>query len=121
VLRPDGLLALLWNRRVEGDPVNREIDEIVDPHRAGVPTHRDDAWREAFERTRLFGPLEEAEFPNEQRLDAAGLEARVGSISFIAALDGAERERVLERARALAADGAVVVPYRTEVHICRRR
>jgi SAM-dependent methyltransferase len=121
VLRPDGLLALLWNRRVEGDPVNREIDEIVDPHRAGVPTHRDDAWREAFERTRLFGPLEEAEFPNEQRLDAAGLEARVGSISFIAALNGAERERVLERARALAADGAVVVPYRTEVHICRRR
>ena len=120
VLRPDGLLALLWNRRVEDNPMNRAFDELVDPHRHATPTHRWNSWRAAFERTSLFGPLEEHEFDGEQRLDADGMEARVGSISFIAALDDPERERVLERARALAGDGTVTLAYRSEVQICRR-
>jgi SAM-dependent methyltransferase len=120
VLRPEGLLALFWNRRVDEDRVNRAIDEIVDPHRAEVPTHRADEWRAAFERTALFVPLAEHEVPNEQRLDADGMEARVGSISFIAALDEPQRERVLKQARALAGEGTVTVPYRTEVLMWRR-
>ena len=120
VLRPEGLLALLWNRRVEDDPVNRAIDEIVDPHRGGAPTHRGDAWRAVFERTTQFGPLEEQVFDNRQTLDADGLEARVGSISFIAALEPSERAAAIERARGLAGAGAVTVPYRTELQLCRR-
>ena len=120
VLRPGGLLALFWNRRVDEDPVNRAIDRIVEPYRAGTPTHRVDAWRAAFERTTLFEPLSEDELPNQQRLDADGMEARVGSISFIAALDEPERRRVLERVRAIAGEGTVTVPYRTEVQMWRR-
>ncbi|MEA2331224.1 MAG: hypothetical protein QOH58_1362 [Thermoleophilaceae bacterium] len=120
VLRPGGVLALLWNRRVEEDPMNRAIEELLEPHQAGVPTHRGDAWRVAFERSDRFGPLEERVFDNRQELDAAGLEARVGSISFIAALEPEEREHVLVRARALAGDGVVELPYRTEVLVCRR-
>jgi SAM-dependent methyltransferase len=121
VLRPDGRLALLWNRRVEDAPVNVAIDELVDPYREGTPTHRGEAWRAAFERTTLFGPLEEHVFANEQVLNADGLAARVCSISFIACLPGVERVRVLVRARELAGDGPVTVPYRTEVLVCRRR
>jgi SAM-dependent methyltransferase len=120
VLRIGGLLALFWNRRVEDDPVNRAFDAIVDPYRGDVPTHRGDGWREAFERTPLFSPLEQRIFANSQTLDADGLEARVGSISFIAAMEPAERERVLEDVRALAGTGTVTVPYRTEVQTCRR-
>jgi SAM-dependent methyltransferase len=120
VLRPDGLLALFWNRRVDDDPVNRAIDRVVDPHRGGTPTHRHDAWREAFERSSHFVPLYEQELPNEQRLDADGMAARVGSISFVAALDEPERRRVVERARAIAGEGTVTVPYRTEVQMWRR-
>ena len=119
VLRPDGLLALFWNRRVDEDPVNCAIHEVVEPYRANTPTHRLDAWRAPFERTSLFAPLSEHELPNEQRLDAGGMEARVGSISFIATLDEPERTRVLERARAIAGEGTVTVPYRTEVQLCR--
>jgi hypothetical protein len=48
------------------------------------------------------------------------MEARVGSISFIAALDEPERGRVLARARELAGEGTVTLPYRAEVQICRR-
>jgi ubiquinone/menaquinone biosynthesis C-methylase UbiE len=120
VLRPGGRLALVWNRRVEDAPVNEAIEEIVEPYRAGAPTHRDDSWRPAFERTTRFGPLEEHVFATEQVLDADGLAARVCSISFIACLPELERVRVLVRARELAADGPVTVPYRTEVMVCRR-
>ena len=61
----------------------------------GTPTHRGDAWRPAFERTTLFGPLEEHVFASEQVLDADGLAARICSISFIARLPEPERAGVL--------------------------
>lgn len=120
VLRPGGRLALLWNRRIEDDPVNRAISTLLEPHRAGVPTHSHDGWRAAFERTSLFGPLEEHSFPNAQRLDADGLADRVGSISFVASLPDAERAEVITAARSLAATGPVTIPYRTELHIGER-
>jgi SAM-dependent methyltransferase len=118
VLRPGGRLAIVWNRRVEDDPVNAAIEELIEPHRMGTPTHRGDAWRAAFDSTDLFGPLEEHFFPNEQVLDADGLAARICSISFIARLPEAERAGLLARSRHLTADGPVTVPHRTEVHIC---
>lgn len=121
VLRPRGMLGLIWNRRVEDDPVNRRITELLESYRGDIPTHRHDAWRSAFERTALFEALEERVFANEQVLDAEGMEERIGSISFIAALDEPERSRVLERARSLAGGGTAVVPYRCEVQTCRAR
>jgi len=121
VLRPGGRLALLWNRRVEDAPVNLAIDALVDPHRAGTPTHRGEGWRAAFDRTSLFGPLEEHTFANEQHLDADGLEARVASISFIASLPYDERAEIVAAVRELAADGPVTIPYRTEVDLADRR
>ena len=100
--------------------MNVAVDELVEPYREGTPTHRGEAWRAAFNRTTLFGPLEEHVFANEQVLDADGLAARIGSISFIAALPEPERAEVLARVRELAAAGPVTIPYRTEVHICER-
>jgi SAM-dependent methyltransferase len=120
VLRPEGVLALFWNRRVESDPVNRALDRLVDPYREDTPTHRHDTWRAAFDGTALFAPLGEHEFPNEQRLDADGMAARVESISFIASLERPERERVVRRAREIAGEGTVTVPHRTEVQMWRR-
>jgi SAM-dependent methyltransferase len=120
VLRPGGRLALLWNRRVEDAPANLAFDAVVEPFRRGTPTHRGEGWRAAFERTALFGPLEEHVFATEQVFDADGLEARVASISFIAALPEAERAGVLAAARELAEEGPVQVPYRTEVLVSER-
>ena len=120
VLRPGGGLALIWNKRVLEDPVNQAIEELVAPHRASTPTHRGD-WRGAFERTTMFGPLEERRFTYEHMQDADGLADRVASISFISSLPAAEREQVVAAARSLAAEGPVTVPYQTEVHVCDRR
>ena len=121
VLRPDGLLAVVWNRRIEDAPVNEAIEAILAPYRAGVPTHRRDAWRPAFDRTSLFGPLEQHVFPHEQLLDADGMADRVGSISFIASLPDDERAAVIGAARELAAGGPVTIPYRTDVMFAAAR
>ena len=115
VLRPGGALALVWNERHEDDPVNRAIDALVDPVRneSNAPHYGDGTWREAFERSRLFGPAREQRHRNEQTLDAGGLADRVGSVSFVSALEPTRREALLARVRALADDGPVVVPYTT--------
>jgi SAM-dependent methyltransferase len=120
VLRPGGLLALVWNRRRMDDPLNQAFEELVAPHRGNTPALRTNAWRAAFEHTELFGPLEKHTFPNDQSLDAGGLADRVASISFIASLDEAERAAVLRAARTLAGDGRVVIPHDTEVYLSER-
>lgn len=121
VLRPGGSVALVWNRRIAEDPVNRAIEELLRPHLGLVPSHGRGAWRAAFERTALFGPLEERRFPNDHTLDADGMADRIGSISFVPTLPVAERERLIAAAGDLAADGPVTMTYRTEVQVCDRR
>jgi SAM-dependent methyltransferase len=120
VLRPGGGLALVWNRRTKDARVWLEVDEIIDPYRRDTPNQRTGRWRDAFDTTTLFTPLEETLFDNSQELNADGLAARVGSTSFISALPDEERLPVLDRIRAVAGDGPVTLDYTTEVYTCRR-
>jgi SAM-dependent methyltransferase len=121
VLRPGGVLALLWNRRDTRDALQGRITDVLEPHRGDVPAHRDEAWRAVLRDSPLFGPLSEATFTNEQHVDAEGLADRVGSISFVAAMDAAERERLLAEIRALAGDGTVTLRYVVELQLATRR
>jgi SAM-dependent methyltransferase len=128
VLRPGGSLGLLWNVRDESVPWVAELTAIMEPHRGGTPGYRSGAWRDAFERTQLFSPLEGAEFRHVHVLEPAAVEARVASVSFVAALPDAERARLLARVRELlATDPAtrgrelVELPYRTDVFWCASR
>jgi SAM-dependent methyltransferase len=120
ILRLAGALALIWNTRLRDDPLHHAIDELLEPHRHGVPRHRDGNWRTAIERSPLFGPIEERSYPNVQELDADGLADRVGSISFVASLADDLRKPLLDRIRALAGGGVVSLPYRTEIQVCTR-
>jgi ubiquinone/menaquinone biosynthesis C-methylase UbiE len=121
VLRPGGALALVWNRRPLDAPVHAAIEAIIEGHRGATPQHAGGRWRDAFDATPLFGPLEEREFRHSRAQDADALADRVGSTSFVAALDDGPRAEVLAAVRALAADGPVDVPYVCEVFVCDRR
>jgi SAM-dependent methyltransferase len=120
VLRPGGALGLIWNRRRRDDALSRALDELMAPYRPDARGHRGDDWRAAFERTALFGPLEERRFANDQSVDADGLADRFGSVSYIAALDEGRRAEFLAAVRALAGTGRVTVRYETEVQVCER-
>jgi len=121
VLRPGGALALVWNRRPLEDPVHAAIERIIAPYRGDAPAHRSGAWRAAFDATTLFGPLEERTFAHSRPHDADALADRVGSTSFVAALDDGPQADVIAAVRALAAEGPVELPYVCEVLMCDRR
>jgi SAM-dependent methyltransferase len=115
VLVPGGRLGLIWNVRDERDPITHRLAELIEPLRGDESTHVGAGWRAAVEASPLFGPIEEAHFRLEQRLDADGLAERVASTSFVASAPAEARERLLEEVRALAGDGMVTVPYDTAV------
>ena len=127
VLRPFGRLALVWNRRDDHARWVARLTEIMEPYRGNAPAYRGGAWRAAFERTELFGPLEHRRFRLEHGLDREGVVARVLSVSFIATLPEAEREAVAARVRTLLASDAatrgrdrLVLPYVTDLFWCER-
>jgi SAM-dependent methyltransferase len=120
VLRPGGHLALVWNVRLLDDPGQAAVEELIAPYTGEIPRHRSGEWRVPIDASDLFGPLEERSFPNEQHLDADGLADRVASTSAIAALAAEEQSRLLERVRALAAEGPLTLRYRCDVQVARR-
>lgn len=122
VLRPGGVLALLWNRRDLEDPIHRHISRIIDPHRGDTPSHHSGQWRAALRETARFQPSVEVAFDHQQVLDEDGVIDRVTSTSFIAALPPTQLEEVVTALRALVtgAGGRVTLPYRTEVQTFTR-
>ncbi|MDP9341763.1 MAG: class I SAM-dependent methyltransferase [Actinomycetota bacterium] len=128
VLQAEGRLGLVWNVRDESVPLMSEFSHVIEAHRGSTPRHETGGWRDAFERSELFTPLEKLTVPHEQRLSPDGVVDRALSISFIAALPEEERARVagevralLERDPATRGKQRIAVPYRTDVYWCERR
>jgi SAM-dependent methyltransferase len=120
-LRPGGRFALIWNRRLRDQPLHQAINEIIEPYRGDTPSHHGSRWRDQVGADDRFAAAGEIELPFEQRFDADGLVDRVGSISFVAALEDEERGQVLERVRALAPDGGQLrLGYTTEAYVYER-
>jgi ubiquinone/menaquinone biosynthesis C-methylase UbiE len=123
VLRGRGGLGLIWNVRDEAVAWERQLSELLSRYDADAPRKKWGRWREAFERTTLFTPLEEREFRHRQEGDVQTMLDRVGSISFIASLPEAERASFLGEVRRLVEphETPLVMHYRTEVYWCFRR
>ena len=127
VLRQGRRLGLIWNVKDESVDWVRLLAEIIEPYRGSAPKVASGAWKDAFERTKLFGPVERARFSFVHQVDVETVVARVASISFIAALDAVVRERVVAQVRELVAThpetrGRRFFPlgYRTGVYWCDR-
>jgi SAM-dependent methyltransferase len=117
VLRPDGGLGLIWNRRDPDDRLQKEITKLLEPF---VPPGRPpiEAPVAAFVQ-RTLGEIASHSVPFDEELDADGLVSRIGSTSFVAAAPEV-RQRELERAlRALASarGGRVLFRYVTQAFV----
>jgi SAM-dependent methyltransferase len=128
VLAPGGMLGLIWNVRDRGAPWVAAFDALVDAVDLDRPDHQTGKWRTAFDRTTLFAPLQEREVEYAQTLTPAEITERAATVSSIASLPDAERERVLDRFRELAASHpdirgreTVTLPYLTKVYWTARR
>jgi len=127
VLRPGGVLGLIWNVRDQRVGWVAALSRIMAPYEAGVPRYDHYAWRKIFPAAG-FGPLRERHFPQLHIGPAENVIVdRILSVSFIAALPPAEQQRVADELRALiaatpelAGKAEVTFPYDTAAFSCVR-
>jgi SAM-dependent methyltransferase len=118
VLKPGGSLVLFWNMRDLDDPIQRGVEDLLQPLRGYVIGQQEGHWRAPLAESRLFGDSTVAHFSYEQRFTTDDLCDRVASTSFVAAMSTLDREELLVRVRALAhgREEPFPFPYLTEVH-----
>ena len=127
VLKPGGVLGLVWNVRDESVGWVAGLTKIIDPHGGDVPRYASRQWQKQFPAVG-FAPLAEAHFPHGHTGSAEDvIVKRALSVSFIAALPEAEHRRVAGEVRALVAatpelagKPQVTFPYVTAAFSCQR-
>lgn len=101
VLKPGGVLGLIWNGRDQTVPWVAAMNRIVDRHQGDAPRYQTGRWRDVFPADG-FAPLGERHARN---LHTGSPEhviiARALSTSFIAALSGSQRAGVERELREL--------------------
>jgi MOSC domain-containing protein YiiM/SAM-dependent methyltransferase len=122
VLKPGGAVGLIWQPRDPRLPWIERLDEIIDRADDGHPRFRTMDWRATFDWTALFEPLQTADFETVQRGGPETIVDRVASISYVAAMSEARRQRVLDEVRELLASdpdtkGAEVIELPHVAHI----
>ncbi len=128
VLKPGGVLGLIWNIRDESIDWVRRLTDIMTPYEGDAPRYYNGEWRKVFPAPG-FDELREREFAHSHVGPAEQvIVQRVASVSFIAALDEATRNDVLDEVRTLigqtptlAGRAEVSVPYLTRAYWCHSR
>lgn len=130
VLRPEGRLGMIWNARDEASDWSEKLTAIFDRLAGDGPRYErhGSRWRDAFERTTLFGPLHHQVAYHVHEVTREGFLDRVLSVSYVASAPESERERVIDEVLQLLDTDpelkgreVVVMPYRTDVYRCDRR
>lgn len=128
ILKPGGRLGLIWNVRDEAVEWVARMTQIVDRYQGNVPRYKSDQWKRVFDQTVLFTQLKAHVFSYIQKCDRETLVDRVASISFIAALPGETRQKVLGEVRdllehhpMLKGQEKINLPYRTDVFWCAKQ
>jgi len=122
VLAPGGSVGLLWNaRRTEGSAFAQAYERLLLEHGTDYTSVRHERIGEVELRRFFGGRFLTRTFGNEQRLDRQALHGRLASSSYAPAPGQPGHTRMLAHLDALfdrtAEDGAVVMAYRTEVHV----
>lgn len=122
ILRPLGVVALVWNVRDETVPWVRNHTAIVEPHAGTAPRYVSMDWDRVVRSSPQFVREDEHRAPNPVPMDREGLVHRILSTSFIAALADDARDEVAAAARRLAAGlpETFEYPYETRTVLLRR-
>jgi SAM-dependent methyltransferase len=128
VLRPGGILGLVWNVRDESVDWVAAISAIMAPYEGDAPRFHSGQWRRLFPNGLFSQPQE---FPLSHRHSGSAQQVimdRFLSVSFIAALPAAQRADVAARLSALIAThpqlkgrAVIEVPYQTRAFSCERK
>ena len=128
VLTPGGAVGMIWQARDPSLPWVQRLNELIDRIDDGHPRFRTEAWREAFDLTALFEPIETATYGYVQRGDVETIVDRVASISYVAALTEEVRAPYLDEVRELlatdpatAGKDTIELPYTSHVYWARPR
>jgi ubiquinone/menaquinone biosynthesis C-methylase UbiE len=115
VLRPDGVIAVVYNTRDESSGWARRFGDLITAAQpVGYPGGWDTGSVAALTASPLFTAVATSRFVHEQLVDRAGLVELAASRSYVSTLDPAGRARLLERVGSLfdttvaAADADVV-------------
>ncbi|WP_342641848.1 class I SAM-dependent methyltransferase [Rhodoligotrophos ferricapiens] len=127
VLKPGGMLGLVWNLQDRRVSWVSALAAIVAPYRGETPQVYTGEWRCIFPADG-FGPLEELVIPHSHRGPAQQVIIdRVLSTSSIAALPAQEQAAIVAQLNqliastpALAGKREVVFPYETRAFACRK-
>lgn len=119
ILRPDGRLAIMWNRRSQTDAFTAGYRQAIADVGGEVSLERAPFTRDVVEGTGRFSPVERVMFGNSQRLDFEGLLGRARSASYVPK-SGVAGDRLVTLLRELHArhadgDGMVTLVYETEL------
>jgi SAM-dependent methyltransferase len=114
VLRPDGSVVLVWNRRDESVPWIAQMSEVLDWHSHSQAAYERADWTGVL-RGGGFADLGYVELTSAQAMTRELLAARVRSISYVGELDPAAQQAHVDRVLALVDDqpAEFPMPYRT--------
>jgi SAM-dependent methyltransferase len=116
VLRPSGVVCLVWNEPQDPSPLPRDYEEYLERlHAPALDAVRAaPAWPELIGRG-PFGEVHETAVPNEQVLDREGVLTFATTVSWIAHRDDGERRRIAADLDAMLGEGPFTFPMRANV------
>lgn len=124
VLKPHGRLGLIWNSRDRSAGWARDVWALVERDESNLPRYHRGDWKCIFTEYAGFRPVTERSFAHSQRGDFSMVVDRISSLSFVAAMEEAERAKLVSGVHALLQRHAetrgqktIEIRYTTDVYI----
>ncbi|WP_439677491.1 class I SAM-dependent methyltransferase [Embleya sp. MST-111070] len=118
VLRPDGVLALLWNERDQENALVDRLYEVAEWPFGGLCDYRP-----AIARSPWFEPAKRTLFRRRESLTHDAIVERIATFSYVSAMGDRQRGEVLARVREFVGEYAepVELAHVTDTYLARRR
>jgi SAM-dependent methyltransferase len=116
VLRPGGVLCLVWNEGVDPSPLPRDYRAYLETlHAPTLDIVRAGPTASEILGRGPFGPVETATVPHDQVQDRDGVLDFARSVSWIAHRPDEERVEIMRKLDGLLGDGPFAFPMKSEV------